>query len=156
MENSLRLVPSTQPAKASISDTANSFGLHDTLIYGPRNLADEIKSTNPLQARLENWDETQRNLKLTMHRNIYGLHAPVRQLMERKIVSYVGFLSFFRGQTDSTAQNPHMPAMPRSNIHLDILEGRDETLDVADFFTSGSEPYPTTDIHSEMERKLRM
>lgn len=138
MENSLRLVPSKQPAKASISDTANSFGLHDTLIYGPRNLTDEIKSTNPLQARLENWDETQRNLKLTMHRNIYGLHAPVRQLMERKIVSY----------------NPHMPAMPRSNIHLDILEGRDETLDVADFFSS--EPYPTTDIHSEMERKLRM
>ena len=35
------------------------------------------------------WDETQRNLKLTMHRNIYGLHAPMRQLMERKIVSYV-------------------------------------------------------------------
>ncbi|KAH9046447.1 proteasome maturation factor UMP1 [Lactarius hengduanensis] len=154
MENSLRLVPSKQPAKASISDTANSFGLHDTLIYGPRNLTDEIKSTNPLQARLENWDETQRNLKLTMHRNIYGLHAPVRQLMERKIVSYVGFLSFFRGQTNFTAQNPHMPAMPRSNIHLDILEGRDETLDVADFFSS--EPYPTTDIHSEMERKLRM
>lgn len=35
------------------------------------------------------WDETQRNLKLTMHRNIYGLHAPMRQLMERKLVSYV-------------------------------------------------------------------
>ncbi len=28
-----------------------------------------------------------------------------------------------------------MPAMPsQSNIHLDILEGRDETLDVTDFF----------------------
>ncbi|KAI9428598.1 hypothetical protein H4582DRAFT_1830111, partial [Lactarius indigo] len=51
---------------------------------------------------------------LTTHRNIYGLHAPVRQLMERKI-------------------SPHMPAMPRSNVHLDILEGRDETLDVTDF-----------------------
>jgi Proteasome maturation factor UMP1 len=25
-----------------------------------------------------------------MHRNIYGLHAPMRQLMERKLVSYVG------------------------------------------------------------------
>ncbi len=34
-----------------------------------------------------------------------------------------------------TAQNPHMPALPRSNIHLDILEGRDEILDVADFFS---------------------
>ena len=28
-----------------------------------------------------------------------------------------------------------MPAMPQSNIHLDILEGRDETLDVTDFFS---------------------
>jgi hypothetical protein len=107
-EPSLRLVPAKAPVKASISDTANSLGLHDTLKYGPRTLADEIKSTNPLQARLENvrhsmlctitsakqghvtkWDETQRSFKLTMHRNIYGLHAPMRQLMERKIVSYV-------------------------------------------------------------------
>lgn len=31
-------------------------------------------------------------------------------------------------------QNPHMPVMPQSNIHLDILEGRDETLNVTDFF----------------------
>jgi hypothetical protein len=31
-------------------------------------------------------------------------------------------------------QNPHMPAVPQSNIHLDILEGHDETLDVTDFF----------------------
>ena len=64
-----------------------------------------------------------------------------------------------------------MPAMPRSNIHLDILEGRDETLDVADFFSEflfscntypypstylDFEPHPTTDIHSEMERKQRL
>ena len=53
-EPSLRLVPAKAPVKASISDTANSLGLHDTLKYGPRSLADEIKSTNPLQARLEN------------------------------------------------------------------------------------------------------
>lgn len=53
-EPSLRLVPANAPVKASISDTANSLGLHDTLKYGPRTLADEIKSTNPLQARLEN------------------------------------------------------------------------------------------------------
>jgi proteasome maturation protein len=35
-------------------------------------------------------------------------------------------------------QNPHMPAMAQSNIHLDILEGRDETLDVSDFFRRSS------------------
>lgn len=27
-----------------------------------------------------------------------------------------------------------MPALPQSNIHLDILMGRDESLDVSDFF----------------------
>lgn len=27
-----------------------------------------------------------------------------------------------------------MPALPRSNIHLDILMGRDETLDVSEVF----------------------
>jgi hypothetical protein len=53
-EPSLRLVPAKAPIKASISDTANSQGLHDTLKYGPRSLVDEIKTTNPLQARLEN------------------------------------------------------------------------------------------------------
>jgi len=52
-EPSLRLVPTKAPVKASISDTANSLGLHDTLKYGPRSLADEIKSANPLQERLE-------------------------------------------------------------------------------------------------------
>jgi proteasome maturation protein len=53
-ERSLRLVPANPSPKASISDTANSLGLHDTLKYGPRSLADEIKSVNTLQARLEN------------------------------------------------------------------------------------------------------
>jgi hypothetical protein len=35
------------------------------------------------------WEETQDNLKLTMLRNLYGVHAPARLLMERKIVAAV-------------------------------------------------------------------
>ena len=67
----------------------------------------------------------------------------------------------------------HMPALPRSNVHLDILMGRDEMLDVHDVFLgaqalvaqnlrriltfcSGREDAPPLDIHAEMERKLRM
>lgn len=67
-----------------------------------------------------------------------------------------------------------MPAMPQSNIHLDILEGRDETLDVTDFFRVLSPCFslpvaywpliclsevptdPPMDIHADMERKLQM
>ncbi|ETW87673.1 hypothetical protein HETIRDRAFT_438065 [Heterobasidion irregulare TC 32-1] len=139
MDPSYRIVPSKAPKTASVADTANSFGLHDTLRFGTRTLVAELQSHNSLQGRLENWEETQDNLQLTMQREIYGLHLPMRQLMERKLVS----------------ANPHMPSFPQSNIHLDILMGRDETIDVADIF-GGLESGPPMDIHAEMEKKLRM
>ncbi|KAI0074800.1 proteasome maturation factor UMP1 [Panus rudis PR-1116 ss-1] len=140
MDPSLRLVPSTTPKAASIQDTSNSLGLHDTLNYGPRSLAAEVQTTTPLKDRLQNWEATQDNLKLTTLRNVYGLHAPVRLLMERKAVSY----------------NPHMPTYKTSNIHLDILMGRDETLDTCDFMMPSSELQQPLDVHAEMEKKLRM
>ncbi|THH00334.1 hypothetical protein EW026_g2167 [Hermanssonia centrifuga] len=140
MDPSLRLVPSGPSKVASIQDTANSFGLHDTLTYGPRSLAAEVKKSSSVKDRLENWEATQDNLKLNLQRNAYGLHAPVRMLMERQIVGH----------------NPHMPAFRTSNIHLDILMGRDETLECADFMMPASELSQPLDIHAEMERKLRM
>lgn len=39
------------------------------------------------------WEETQDNFKLNMQRNVYGLHMPVRQLMERNIVGFVRTLA---------------------------------------------------------------
>lgn len=74
-----------------------------------------------------------------MLRNLYGLHAPARLLMERKIVAAVRSCDRDTLSANSTcAQNPHMPGMGRSNIHMDILMGRDETLDPADFFLGWS------------------
>ena len=35
------------------------------------------------------WEEAQDNVKLTLLRDLYGLHAPARLLMERKIVASV-------------------------------------------------------------------
>ena len=35
-----------------------------------------------------------------------------------------------------------MPALPQSNIHLDILMGRDESLDISDFFGGGCSIIP--------------
>ncbi|OAX43636.1 proteasome maturation factor UMP1 [Rhizopogon vinicolor AM-OR11-026] len=138
MDPSYRIIPTIQPQSASINDTAGTLGLHDTLQYGLRSIATET-SKDGFENRLANWQETQDNLKLTMLRDLQGLHAPMRLLMERRIVS----------------ANPHMPAMPQSNIHLDILMGRDETLDPADFFL-GMESGPPLNIHNEMEKKLRL
>ncbi|KAJ3506165.1 hypothetical protein NLJ89_g7018 [Agrocybe chaxingu] len=138
MEPSLRIVPATGSKSASIKDTTNSLGLHDTLQYGPRSLAAETKSQSGLQDRLENWEATQDNLKLTLERNLYGMHAPMRRLMERKIV----------------ANTPHTLAVPHNNLHLDILMGRDEAIDPSDVFI-GLETGPSFDIHKEIHKKVR-
>lgn len=93
--SSLRLVPGA-PSTTSVSVTSTSHpvhaGVHDTMRYGPRNLAEEASSASgqhPLQHRLENWELTRDNLKLTMQRNMFGMAAPIRTLMERRIVEHV-------------------------------------------------------------------
>ncbi|PPQ72678.1 hypothetical protein CVT26_002894 [Gymnopilus dilepis] len=137
MESSLRIVPATSKPSASIKDTANTLGLHDTLQYGPRSLAAEVQSEGGLKARLQNWEATQDNLKLTLERNLYGMHAPMRRLMERKIVA------------------PSLPTFngPQANLHLDILMGRDELIDPADVFL-GPDSIPAFDVHKEIQKSL--
>ena len=65
-----------------------------------------------------------------------------------------------------------MPALSRSNLHLDILMGRDEIVDITDVVdgTSGvlnveltnwpefvdADKAQPLDIHAQMEKKLRM
>lgn len=51
---------------------------------------------HPLQTRLENWDKTRDNLKLQLQRDVYGLGAPLRTMMERKIVGHVSVLHLSR------------------------------------------------------------
>ncbi|KIK70346.1 hypothetical protein GYMLUDRAFT_65582 [Collybiopsis luxurians FD-317 M1] len=139
MDPSFRLVPASAPKSASVAQTANSLGLHDTLRYGPRTIATEIKTEGSLKDRLQNWEETQDNFKLTMLRNTQGLHAPMRLLMERKIVG----------------ANPHMSVLPQTNLQLDILMGRDETVEPADVF-GGPINGPPLDIRQDMEKKHRI
>jgi proteasome maturation protein len=84
------------------------------------------------------WEETQDNLKLNLQRSLYGMHLPVRQLMERKVVGMVWSMSTI----SVTLINVFQGGIPgsRSNIHMDILMGRDESLDVGDFYGGRSQP----------------
>jgi len=139
MDSQFRITPAPSAKSASVQDTVNSFGLHDTLQYGPRSIATEVKSKGNLRERLENWEATQDNLKLNLQRNVHGMHAPMRLLMERKIVS--------------STSNSWMA--PQSNVHLDILMGRDEAIEPADVFL-GMESTRTLDVRKEMEKKFRV
>lgn len=108
------------------------------------------------------WKETQDTLKFTLQRQLYGVHMPVRQLMERSLVGH----------------SPHMPARgTMNNLHLDILTGNDELLETKDLFVGGALTefhfYPgcqlitriclqldlpnlPMDMHRDMEKKLKM
>lgn len=78
-------------------------------------------STSPASVALAlQWDQTQATMKLQMARNAYGLGAPLRTMMERQIVS-----------SDSA-----LPQFSHSQFQLDILNGKDTTLDVEHFFNS--------------------
>ncbi|PWN22193.1 hypothetical protein BCV69DRAFT_281200 [Microstroma glucosiphilum] len=156
---SLRLVPGpsgSSSTSVSSTSTAVHAGIHDTIRFGHRNIAHETSAAgsgghHPLQERLEKWDETRDNLKLTVGRNVYGMGVPIRTMMERKVISY----------------DPHFPVvhkMPGSGIggstrggfsqlQMDILDGNDETLDPRDFLPSYTSSGPQADLHAHMERK---
>lgn len=149
--SSLRIVPGPATSNSiSVSSTSHPVhaGVHDTMRHGQRNLATEVSSSSvqhPLQHRLENWESTRDNLKLTMQRNMFGIAAPIRTLMERRIVDH----------------NPHFPALQAnqmgarkglSALHRDVLNGDDETMDPVDFLPTSGGP-EMIDIHAQMERK---
>ncbi|CAG8455701.1 2176_t:CDS:2 [Ambispora leptoticha] len=138
---SLRIVPSSFPEGApskSVKSTANSFGVHDTFRLGVRSINTELLPSHPLETRLDQWDQTQTNLKLTMERRIYGIHAPIRHLMERSIVSRV----------------QRLPVLPSSNLALDILMGKDETIEFEDFLNDPESSTEPMDVHVSMEHRL--
>jgi len=54
MDPSLRIVPANGPKSTSLNkDMINSFGLHDTLKYGARSIAQEVKQDGVIRQRLE-------------------------------------------------------------------------------------------------------
>lgn len=71
-----------------MKDTANSLGLHDTLQYGPRSIAAEIKTESGLRERLENV------------RSIVSVH------LARGLISHLVGGDARQPQTDSPAQPP--------------------------------------------------
>ncbi|KAF9917782.1 hypothetical protein BX616_011316 [Lobosporangium transversale] len=139
---SLRLAPSSKPTtagSASVFDTSNSYGLHDTMRFGMRQIASEVTAKHPLENRLAEWENTQEDLKMSLARNMYGMHAPIKMAMERQLVI--------------KARGPSMLPQ-RSNLGLDILMGKDETIDFEDFLNVPEMSTEMVDPHTIMEHQI--
>lgn len=71
--------------------------------------------------------------KLTMLRNTFGMHAPMRLLMERQAVSSVCIFLTCAAKRHAYVSD-QTRTLPQSNLHLDILMGRDEVIEPIDIF----------------------
>lgn len=111
------------------------------LQQGPLSIASEVNGRHPLEARLCNWDDTQRATRMEIYRCVFGAAEPIRRTMELAIV-------------DATDFRPELLGGP-DPMHRDILLNREATIDWEDIYRGGSESgRGVMDFHTEMERKL--
>lgn len=78
---------------------------------------------HPLEKLGKSHYDREQYRNLTMLRTVQGIHAPLRLLAEQKAASKVGHLPFLSS---------------RSNLMLDVLNGRDELITPNDIFDSKS------------------
>jgi proteasome maturation protein len=139
----LRIVPTTTTKPAPQASTEHTqYHVHDGMRFGARSMASEWSASttsHPVAATVHNWDVTRDNLKLGMYRQIYGLSAPLLRLMERESIHKVGRLG----------------PLQSSNLGMDILLGRDETVDFEDVFAALDTPRTVElDVHRMMEVQM--
>ncbi|KAI8901595.1 proteasome maturation factor UMP1-domain-containing protein [Globomyces pollinis-pini] len=140
MDNTLRLLPDSSQLTSKQAGSNTEFGVHDTFRDGFRSVATEITKKHPLEGHLANWDKTQTELKYKMLRQTYGIDAPIRLQMEKMFVN----------------QLHGVPVGPQHNLSLDILNGRDQTIEFEDFLGDYKMPMYSIDPHAAMEEYLSL
>ena len=95
-------------------------GVHDTMRYGLNSIAADVNCQHPLKASLAKWDEQQMELRMEIERRTFGMHEPIRKGMEAHLTRETDFVPLALGGP--------------SNMHYDILNGTDSTIDVADIY----------------------
>ncbi|WVO18126.1 hypothetical protein L204_105828 [Cryptococcus depauperatus] len=158
---SLKIVPSATAQSHAVSTHSTAHpvsGLHDTFRYGPQSAAQSVAAGvhSPLEMRLKRWNQTRAELQQSLQRNTFGLAVPMKQAMEIKLVQKVGSVK----QTSfDPVQSPHNPLLDPTplggspNLALEILQGKDETLEVDEFMGGGQDLASVLDVNAVMEKK---
>ncbi|KAJ2697953.1 hypothetical protein FB645_005783 [Coemansia sp. IMI 203386] len=133
MSTSYRFDSSNTSNTASVQLPSAVAGVVDVVGQGPaKRVNEQLTSAHPLESRLANWEDSQLKMKLHMQRSLYGLHAPMRTMME---IQSVG-----------SSLPSRLPGSRAARMQLDILMGKDDTIDVEDILDS-SEYAEMPDVH---------
>lgn len=99
-------------------------------------VAQGLNDPHPLESRVANWKANEEEFNLRMLQKTQGLAAPLRRVMDAKIVEQSTFV-------------PSIVGGP-SNLSLDILKNEDARLDWEDVYKTES----TIDFHQEMQKRM--
>lgn len=91
---------------------------------GPLSVSSKINNRHPLESRIKNWDQTQRDHQLETYRRMFGAAEPIKREMELNIVQENDFKPMLLGGP--------------SNTQRDILLNKDTRLDWEDIYTGKS------------------
>lgn len=106
-------------------------------------MASKINNRHPLEARINNWEQTQRETQLETYRRVFGAGDPIKRTMELNIVEATDFKPQVLGGS--------------SNMHRDVLLNKDASVDWDDVYKGGFEDGNNVkDFHTEMERKMNI
>ncbi|KAJ2833048.1 hypothetical protein GGI24_000991 [Coemansia furcata] len=122
----------------SVLPESSNLGVQSVIGQGPRSRIDnELTQTHPLESRLANWNNSQLGMKLHMQRKIYGLHAPLRTMMEIQAIKHT----------------PYALNARASRVQLDILLGRDDDIGVEDIYDDDMET-DMPDVHAMLSKRM--
>uniref|UniRef100_A0A336LV81 CSON002990 protein n=1 Tax=Culicoides sonorensis TaxID=179676 RepID=A0A336LV81_CULSO len=129
MQHSVK-VPQTMP------DTFNKPIGHSMPFE--KNCRSQLNFEHPVQKSVENFEIHKHNLNMQMLREREGLAAPLKITMELKSVGKIG----------------RLPFLPSSNLHRDVLLGRDEAIDFSDFLNTEEFSEFNRQPHAVIEKTL--
>eukprot|EP00188_Purpureofilum_apyrenoidigerum_P000886 Plantae.Rhodophyta-Purpureofilum_apyrenoidigerum.ctg14456.p2 GENE.Plantae.Rhodophyta-Purpureofilum_apyrenoidigerum.ctg14456~~Plantae.Rhodophyta-Purpureofilum_apyrenoidigerum.ctg14456.p2 ORF type:complete len:128 (+),score=35.98 Plantae.Rhodophyta-Purpureofilum_apyrenoidigerum.ctg14456:124-507(+) len=115
----------------------------DPIMDGPTmNVRAEFSQKHPVQEILMKEQREKIRTKRQMLAATYGAYLPLKLMMEQEILS-----GFHR-----------LPGLESEYTGLETLNKRDLDIDFCDFYGNPSDvlEMPTRDLHTEMERKLKM
>ncbi|GAU88039.1 hypothetical protein RvY_00810 [Ramazzottius varieornatus] len=118
----------------------NLHGLRDALQTGLGSVAKKSTEVHPLELsellNTDNYDQ----VRYAMLRSTQGIHAPLRLQMEKFLVE----------------QPSRMSVFPPSHLHLEVLNGKDETIDFEDVLNAPEFWEKSVQAHVLMEKRADM
>lgn len=93
---------------------------------------------HPLKASEDNFENKGLEMNMRILRQHEGMGAPMRIMMEMNAYKRIG----------------HLPCLPSSRMHLDVITGRDEIIDFTDFLGGAEFAEKLINPHEVVEKKF--